>query len=174
MEIKLNCDLTIKLLEKEDIDTIVNAFAASNWTEKLASTFESYLAEQSAEERIIWLAYHNNVFAGYVTLLWKSEYSYFQKNNIPEIKDLNVLPHSRNQGIGSALLDIAEKEVSQHVGKIGIGVGLYPDYGSAQRLYVKRGYIPDGNGITYDYKTVLPGEKTVLDDELILWMVKET
>lgn len=32
---------------------------------------------------------------------------------------------------------------------IGIGVGLYAGedggYGAAQRLYVKRGYIPDGN-----------------------------
>ena len=170
----MNHDLTIKLLEKGDIGNIVNAFTTSNWTKKPASTFESYLAEQNAKERIIWLAYHNNAFAGYVTLLWQSDYSYFQENNTPEIKDLNILPNFRNQGIGTVLLDVAEIEASGYAGKIGIGVGLYLDYGSAQRLYVKRGYIPDGNGITYDYKTVLPGEKTVLDDELILWMVKET
>lgn len=168
----MNHDLTIKLLEKEDIDTIVNAFAASNWTKKPASTFEGYLAEQNAEQRIVWLAYHNNIFAGYVTLKWQSDYPYFKECNIPEIKDLNVLPNFRNQGVGSTLLDIAEKAAFERSDKIGIGVGLYPDYGSAQRLYVKRGYIPDGKGITYEHKTVSPGETAILDDELILWMVK--
>ncbi|MDB2415473.1 GNAT family N-acetyltransferase [Rickettsiales bacterium] len=163
----------IKLLTAEDIDTIVNAFATSNWTEKPVSTFEGYLAEQNAGERIVWQAYQNNVFAGYVTLKWQSEYPYFKDNNIPEIKDLNILPNFRNQGVGSALLDAAEQAAFENSDQVGIGVGLYPDYGSAQRLYVKRGYIPDGNGITYEHKTVLPGETAILDDDLILWMVKE-
>ena len=165
--------LTVKLLEKGDVDTIVTAFAKSNWAIKPASIFEAYLAEQGGKERIVWIAQLDNAFAGYVTLKWHSEYPYFKEHNIPEIKDLNVLPNFRNRGIGSALLDIAEKAAFEHSDKIGIGVGLYPDYGAAQRLYVKRGYIPDGNGITYEHKTVLPGEMAILDDELILWMVKE-
>lgn len=167
-------ELVIKSLEESDINIIVDAFIASNWTEKPASLFEEYLAEQNAEERIVWLAYQSNVFAGYVTLKWKSDYPYFMQQNIPEIKDLNVLPNFRNQGIGSILLDAAEKEAFNHTSNIGIGVGLYPDYGSAQKLYVKRGYIPDGKGVSYDYRTLLPGERTILDDELILWMVKES
>ena len=169
----MNHDLTIKLLKKGDINTIVNAFATSNWTTKPASTFENYFLEQKLQERIIWLAYHNNVFAGYVTLLWKSEYPYFQESNIPEIKDLNVLPNFRNKGIASALLDIAEKKAQTRFDKIGISVGLYSDYGSAQRLYVKRGYVPDGKGITYDNKNIPLGEMVRLDDDLILWMVKK-
>ena len=165
--------LDIKLLTADDIDTIVNAFTASNWTEKPASIFETYCIEQNKQERIVWLAYQNNVFAGYVTLKWQSEYPYFKENNIPEIKDLNVLPSFRNQGVGSTLLDIAEKAAFENSDQVGIGVGLYPDYGAAQRLYVKRGYIPDGRGIAYEHRTLLPGESTVLDDELILWMVKQ-
>lgn len=169
----MNDTLVIRLMQPSDIPIIVDAFAKSNWTEKPASTFQDYLDEQNAEERIIWLAYQNNVFAGYVTLKWHSEHSIFKDLNIPEIKDLNILPNFRNQGIGSALLNIAEKTAFERFDKIGIGVGLYPDYGSAQRLYVKRGYIPDGKGITYEHKTVLPGETAILDDDLILWMVKE-
>ena len=46
----------------------------------------------------------------------------------------------------SRLLEIAEKEVATKGDIVGIGVGLYEDYGPAQRLYIKRGYIPDGKG----------------------------
>jgi hypothetical protein len=40
-------------------------------------------------------------------------------------------------------------EVARRSGVVGIGVGLHPSYNAAQRLYVKRGYIPDARGITY-------------------------
>lgn len=33
---------------------------------------------------------------------------------------------------------------------IGIGFGLYADYGTAQRMYIKRGFVPDGRGIMYN------------------------
>ena len=55
---------------------------------------------------------------------------------------------------------------------MGIGVGLYPDYGPAQRLYAKLGYRPDGRGIAYNERTVAPGETVRLDDDLVLWMTK--
>jgi hypothetical protein len=56
---------------------------------------------------------------------------------------------------------------------IGLGVGLYKDYGNAQRMYCKRGYVLDGNGISYQNLEVKPGETVVLDDELLLYLVKE-
>lgn len=56
-------------------------------------------------------------------------------------------------------------------------MGLYggPDggYGAAQKLYVSRGYVPDGQGITYHYQTVIPGNSYSLDDDLILWFTKQ-
>ncbi len=65
---------------------------------------------------------------------------------IPEIQDLNVLPPFRRKGIATMLLDRAEAEVACRSDVVGIGVGLHPGYNDAQRLYVKRGYIPDGLG----------------------------
>ncbi len=50
--------------------------------------------------------------------------------------------------------------------------GLYDDYGSAQRLYVRRGYLPDGRGVMYDYEPVRPGGSIRLDDDAILMMTK--
>lgn len=165
--------LLIRHLENSDIPVIVDAFLQSNWTEKPSHTFEQYLDEQTKQERHVWVAYINNQFAGYVTLKWVSNYQYFKKKNIPEIIDLNVLPNFRNSGIGSKLLHTCEEMVLTKTDTIGIGVGLYPDYGAAQKLYVKRGYIPDGMGVTYDYKPVVPGDKYPLDDDLVLWFTKK-
>ena len=107
---------------------------------------------------------------------WSFLYKPFAEKNIPEIMDLNILPYFRNHGIATKLLEIAEKEARSKSNIIGIGVGLYggPDggYGAAQRLYVKRGYIPDGYGVTYDYRHATPGERYPLDDDLILWFTK--
>ena len=47
------------------------------------------------------------------------------------------------------------------------------DYGAAQRLYVQRGYVPDGRGVTYGYRTLCPGEETRIDDDLALWFTRE-
>ena len=56
---------------------------------------------------------------------------------------------------------------------MGIGVGLYTSYGAAQRLYCKMGYVPDGNGVTYDRKLLAAGEFRPLDDQLCLMMIKD-
>jgi hypothetical protein len=55
---------------------------------------------------------------------------------------------------------------------MGIGVGMPTSYGPAQRLYVKLGYIPDGNGINYDRQSIAFGEFRPVDDDLCLMMVK--
>ena len=55
---------------------------------------------------------------------------------------------------------------------IGLGVGLYKDYGHALRIYVDAGYLPDGKGATYQLKPVTPGESYPMDDDLLLWFVK--
>lgn len=46
-------------------------------------------------------------------------------------------------------MDTAEKIVLTRSKIVCIGVGLHAGYGSAQRMYVKRGYIPDGSGVWY-------------------------
>lgn len=181
--------IEIKLLSKADIPLLEAAFAP--FYAKPASIFEGYLQEK---DRKVWIAHHeivkneaiqinNNLdcrasgsqfrIAGYITLKNKSKYHPFADANIPEIMDLNVLPPFRNQGIASMLLDTAEEEAGKSSRIAGLGVGLYKDYGSAQRLYIKRGYIPDGTGVTYDYKQIDPGSTICLDDDLVLWMRKK-
>lgn len=128
--------------------------------------------EQQEGTRQIWLAFDETQFAGYVTLTTESLYPPFKKNQIPEIMDLNVLPPFRNKGIGTLLIETAEREAFKENHTVGIGVGLYGDYGQAQKLYISRGYQPDGCGITYNYQPIEPGKSVCLDDDLVLWFTK--
>ncbi|KTD24110.1 GNAT family N-acetyltransferase [Legionella maceachernii] len=171
-----NKTVSIKPLSLADIPTIIDAFQRVSW-QKSASLFEGYYQEQQKSERIVWLAYLGEQFTGYITLKWLSQYEPFVSKSIPEIMDLNVLPEFRQSGIGSTLLQVAEEKAASQSDVVGIGVGLYGGadggYGQAQRLYVKRGYLPDGLGVTYDYQPTVPGQIYSLDDDLILWFTKK-
>ncbi|MBL7481408.1 GNAT family N-acetyltransferase [Legionella bononiensis] len=168
-------NIKIRQFKKEEITVIFDAFSKANWFKPI-SIFDNYFREQTKNTRLVWVAYVDNDLAGYVTLSWKSKYEFFSKSEIPEIMDLNVLPQFRNIGIGNLLLDQAEKAASERNEKVGIGVGLYAGsdggYGAAQKIYVKRGYVPDGKGVTYRYKYVEPGNSYPVDDDLVLWLTK--
>ncbi len=140
--------IQIRLLEESDPPSIAAAFKIMGWN-KPETQYRRYLHEQVAGTRTCFVAIVDGQFAGYVTVNWRPAYAGFADLNIPEIQDLNVLTTYRRKGIASRLLDRAEGEAARRSGVVGIGVGLHPGYNAAQRLYVKRGYIPDARGITY-------------------------
>lgn len=164
--------LTIRPLAAEDPGRIASAFAAIGWR-KPREQYEHYLAEQAADERRVFVALDGGDFAGYVTLVWRPHYPPFRADGIPEIQDLNVLPAFRRRGVASALLDAAESVAGERGRVVGIGVGLDPDYGAAQRLYVLRGYVPDGRGIAWRNRTVSYGDPVTVDDDLVLWFTRD-
>lgn len=147
------------------------AFAALGWT-KPAAQYVRYLDEQTEGARSVLVARRDGEFLGYLTVLWASDYPAFRDGAIPEIQDFNVLPHARRQGIGSALMDAAEDLIAETSPLAGIGVGLYADYGAAQRLYVLRGYVPDGRGAAWNLVPIVPGQQALVDDDLALYFTK--
>ena len=165
-------DIRYAIMKREDVPALVSSFISEGWS-KPTTLFYQYLDDQDQGKRICWTAFYQGQFSGYVTLAWYSLYPFFNEKKIPEIMDLNVLSPFRRKGIGSALLAEAERTGLLRSNCVGIGVGLSEDYGSAQRLYVKRGYRPDGKGITYNYQKVAHGSHILLDDDLILWLIKE-
>lgn len=162
-------DYAIRALRDDDPDVISAAMAALGW-DKPVSQYEKYLDQQRAGERDVLVATVDDEYAGYVTVRWESPYEPF--NGIPEIQDFNVLPKFRRRGIGTGLMDAAEALVAERSDVVAIGVGLYADYGTAQRMYVRRGYIPDGRGILYNLNPVPPGEMVRNDDDAILMFSK--
>jgi ribosomal protein S18 acetylase RimI-like enzyme len=122
--------------------------------------------------RDVLVARSNGVFCGYVTVYWKPEYPPFREEGIPEVQDFNVLPEFRRLGIGSRLMDEAERLAFMRSPVVGIGFGLHHDYGAAQRLYVRRGYVPDALGITSHGRRVNWGDEVKVDDDLVLFLMK--
>ncbi len=164
--------LTIRKLLEKDIDVISEAFQKIGW-KKPASQYKKYHLEQSENKRLVLVASVDDSFAGYLTIVWRSDYSPFRKQNIPEIVDLNVLPKYQRQRVATKLMDKAESFVKQKSDIVGLGVGLAPDYGAAQKLYVSRGYIPDGFGVSYDNKIIPFGQKVAIDHSLEIHFTKQ-
>lgn len=164
--------LAIRALSPDDPKRLSAAFSAIGWNKPVA-LFLTYLDECRSGLRVALVAELPAGLAGYGTLVWKSPYIHFQERQIPEIKDLNVLPAFRRQGIGTALMDALEEAIAERSAVAGIGVGLYADYGAAQRMYVLRGYVPDGRGAFYVSQPLHPGETVPVDDGLVLFMTKQ-
>lgn len=92
--------------------------------------------------------------------------------HIPEVVDLNVFIKYRNKGIGNKILDVVENVASGLSDKICLGVGLHFGYGSAQRIYIKRGYLFDGSGVWYKGRQLEQYADCCNDDDLILFLSK--
>lgn len=61
---------------------------------------------------------------------------------------------------------------AERSGLVYLAVGLHKFYGPAQRLYARRGYVPDGSGVWYGDKPCEPYEAYRNDDELNLYLIK--
>ena len=141
-----NSRSNIYLLKAGDIQPIADAFSKLGWNKPIAQ-YQRYLLEQKSGHRTVYVAYIDKDFAGYLTINWRTDYPPFRTANIPEIQDFNVLPQFRRRRIGTCLMDAAEQKIAERGPVAGIGVGMYSDYGAAQRMYVLRGYVPDGRGL---------------------------
>ncbi|MCM3131363.1 GNAT family N-acetyltransferase [Paenibacillus polysaccharolyticus] len=162
----------IRHLTNQDAQVISESFQEQGW-HKPSELYERYWEEQEKGNRVTLVAELNGQFAGYVNVLWTSQYPSFQEQAIPEINDFNVLMKFQRQGIGSKLMDYAENVVQERSTVAGIGVGVYADYGKAQVLYAHRGYIPDGRGLYRDDHYLQPGEETIIDDDVVLYLTKQ-
>ena len=164
--------IQIRPLNQQDPPVIAAAFASIG-SVKPEAKYLLYLEQEAARSRTSLVATVDGKFAGYVTINWRPTYPGFAELEIPEIQDLNVLPRFRRRGIASRLLDVAEAQVSRRSCVVGIGVGLHAGYNAAQRLYVLRGYIPDGRGVTCRDQYVGQYVQVMLDDDLVLHLTKQ-
>lgn len=164
--------IDIRKMQQSDIAYFYEEFKKQGW-DKPTSLFEGYLKMQENGEREIFVGTVDGVAAGYTTLLKNDSHGPFADKSIPTICDFNVLEKFQGHGIGTAILDAVEERALSYCDSICLGVGLHSGYGSAQRLYVKRGYIPDGSGVWYQDKPLANYADCKNDDDLVLYMQKK-
>jgi GNAT superfamily N-acetyltransferase len=156
---------------RQDATRMQAAFKQMGWS-KPDGYFEACCQAQEAGALVLLVAEKAGAYVGHLKVVWQPDYPFFKTQGIPEIQDLNVLPTYRRQGVATKLVEAAEALIRQRSRVVGIGVGLYASYGPAQRMYILRGYIPDGHGATYRGTTLSGGETVMVDDDLVIYLTR--
>lgn len=164
--------LCIRDLEPADIPQIVAGEREQGWN-ATAEKYEMRLRHRTEYRAIALAAVQNGSAVGYINVYPDSPWGAFGGKGLPEIVDFGVLEKCRRHGIGSALMDTAEAIAGQYADTVYLGVGMHSGYGSAQRMYIKRGYIPDGTGVWYGESVCEPYSACANDDSLILYLSKK-
>ena len=163
--------LKIRSMVPGDAKILYDTYLSYGW-HPVRETYERYYQEQEAGSRLVFIAEYNGEVKGQCSLLLHPGQGPWSGKNIPEISDLSVFADSQGRGIGNRLLDAAEKEASERADRVFLAVGLHSGYGTAQRIYAKRGYIPDGSGVWYQGKVLDQYAPCVNDDDLLLYLSK--
>ena len=164
--------LTIRSMVAEDAKVYYDTYMSYDWHPQM-ETYENYYREQQNGERLVFVPEYEGKVVGICTLVLHPTEGPWGGQNIPEIVDLCVFFHIHKSGIGSKLLDVAEAEAAKRSDMVFLAVGCHSGYGAAQRIYVKRGYIPDGSGVWYQNKQLDQYAPCVNDDDLLLFMSKK-
>ncbi len=185
-------ELIIRNMEEADARVFTDEEIAQGWHTDI-SKYLARLQDQSAGKCVSLTAVYKGLPVGYVNVYLTGLGGAFSGKGLPEIVDFGVLGKYQRKGIGSKLMDVAEEIAGQYADTVWLGVGLhsgygsgqYADtvwlgvglhsgYGSAQRMYVKRGYIPDGTGVWYRNKPCAQYETEIAnDDNLVLFLSKK-
>jgi hypothetical protein len=59
------------------------------------------------------------------------------------------------------MLERAEQEIAWCSPLAGLCVGIFKEYGPAQRLYARRGFVPDGHGVCRAHTPLRHGERSI-------------
>jgi len=165
-------NIIIRSMRKNDIDVILNNHTEQGWS-KPREIMEKYFEGQESNFFYVFIAEYDNDIAGYTVLYPDTGVGPFALKNIPVISDFIVFKKYQRKGIGNKILDEAERKASELSDKVQLGVGMHSGYGSAQRIYIKRGFIPDGSGVWYRNTLLEQYADCKNDDDLVLYLVKE-
>lgn len=164
--------ILIRNMQQSDVPVITKGERDQGWNAH-GEKYRMRLRHQAEGRSISLVAEYQGHVAGYVNVYPDSQWGAFAKRGYPEIIDFGVLEPYRRNGVGSKLMDLAEQIAAQYAEVVYLGVGLHKGYGSAQRMYVKRGYLPDGTGIWYGDEACEQNGVYCNDDSLALYLYKQ-
>lgn len=166
-------DLLIRNMEEADIPVFVAEYTAQGWHDE-PEGYLMRLRDQAEGKCVALTTVYRDQPAGGLYLYMTAHEGPFKDKGYPEIVDFNVLKKYQRCGIGNRLMDTAEHIAAQHADTVCLGVGLSREYGTAQRMYAKRGYVPDGSGVWYQGRQCVQYETVcTIDDDLVLFLSKK-
>ena len=166
--------IVIRNMEETDAQVFTDEERVQGWHPDI-SKYLTRIRDQAEGKCVSLTAEYEGHPAGYVNVyIAGGPGGAFSGKGLPEIVDFGVLEKYQRRGIGSKLMDAAEQIAAQYADTVWLGVGLHSGYGSAQRMYVKRGYIPDGTGVWYQGRPCEQYETEIEnDDSLQLFFSKK-
>ena len=166
-------DLVIRSMEAADAQAFYGEYLAQGWHPDI-SVYEMRMKHEAEGKCVTLVAEYRGHPAGSVYVYMAPHDGPFKGKDWPEIHDFSVLKKYQRKGIGSRLMDAAERIAAKYADTVCLGVGVCDSYGSAQRMYIKRGYVPDGSGVWYQGKQCVQYETDcTVDDDLILYLSKK-
>jgi GNAT superfamily N-acetyltransferase len=146
----------------------------TEWVSDGEAGARGYLADHAEPEGASLIATRGHDVVGYVAIVWESNFAGFRDRGIPLVHQLSVAGPFRRQGVATLLMDAAEQVARDRgIATLGITVGLFDEYGPAQRLYGRRGYVPDGRGACQGQVPLRKGMQVIMDHDLIIWLTKD-
>lgn len=164
-------DVLIRDMIPGDARIITDEEIRQGW-HQTTEKYETRLRHQAEGKAHALVAEYKGNVAGYINVYLNADSGAFAGQGIPEIVDFGVLEKYRNRGVGSRLMDAAERVAARYADTVCLSVGLHHGYGAAQRMYVKRGYIPDGTGVWYGAAVCPEYADCCNDDDLVLFFSK--
>ena len=165
--------IVVRDMVESDPQVILAAEHAQGWTHQKIEKYTQRLTDVAAGKCVALVAEYQGNVAGYFNVYRSGTVGPFAGTDIPELVDLGVFMKYRKHGIGEVLMQVAEIVARKWNNVCCIGVGLHRDYGAAQRMYVKRGFIPDGTGVWWNGRPVEPYADMKNDDEAAIYFTKK-
>jgi GNAT superfamily N-acetyltransferase len=164
--------MDIKIIEREGIEEAIEEVTPHFFSQDRAEVERNFEGHAEGNSSTL-LGYHEGEPVGILTIRWEARYPPFKEQNIPLIQNIEIKWGRRGEGFGNQLMEHAERFIATRRPKAGICVGIFDAYGPAQRLYVKRGYLPDGRGVCLGQEPLKLGETITVDHDLLLWLTKD-
>src|SRR5579862_4513084 len=165
-------NLTFRIVQPDEIAAVKEEVKPVFFSGDEA-TIEDHFQEHENGASTTLLGYEAGRLVGIVTIRWNSRYSPFRERGIPLIQNIEIRYEDRGRGIGGLMLERTEREIARRSRLAGMCVGIFDSYGPAQRLYIKRGFVPDGRGVCHPVEPLKEGEIVTIDHDLLLWLVKD-
>jgi GNAT superfamily N-acetyltransferase len=165
-------DVAIHLVDEGNSESAVRFLI--EWVSDGEDEARRYLADHVEPDGTSLIATSGSDAVGYVAIVWESNYAGFRSRGIPLVHQIAVGEPWRRRGIATLLMDAAEHLARDRgIATLGITVGLFDEYGPAQRMYGRRGYIPDGRGACQGQRPLGKGIQVSMDHDLIIWLIKD-